>query len=197
MPHSEASARAPRAGTTSARAEWPRDDLQARLLHPAPAHQQQPAAPAASAVSLTAVCYPSLALSSISQVQDAHQTVPSVFRGRARVLQAFPDDQRMWTVAESADCHEYRMVLQLSDEDRSVRLGAILQGSEAIRFFVGLPPTDLCVSNASLACLRARVEALCAAGSAEFCLKSCRPDPADTSETGVAYHIFGTTCSNQ
>ena len=176
--------------------------MQARLLHPVPVHQQQqqPAAAPSAAASLTAVSYPTLALSSISQVQDAHRTVPSIFRVRARVLQAFPDDPRMWTVANSElgpDCYEYRMVLQLSDEDRNVRLGAILQGSEAARFFLGLPPTDLSVSNASLACLRARVDALRAASFAEFCLKSCRPDPANTSETGVAYHIFGTTCSNQ
>ena len=32
-------------------------------------------------------------------------------------------------------------------------------------------------------------------GLTEFCLKSCRPEPTDTSETAVAYHIFGTQCT--
>ena len=71
-------------------------------------------------------------------------------------------------------------------------VGAVLSGHDAELFFEGLCPANLSESNVTLAALRTRVASLRQAREVELCLKSCRPDPADASQHGVAYHVFGT-----
>mmetsp|Transcript_42057 Transcript_42057/g.136487 ORF Transcript_42057/g.136487 Transcript_42057/m.136487 type:complete len:98 (+) Transcript_42057:235-528(+) len=90
------------------------------------------------------------------------------------------------------------MVLQLQDvTDPDVYLGAALHGAEAETFFSGLPPCDLDEGAYSLAALRRRVEAMCAAPSLEFLLLACRPPPEggrgpDPHHQGVAFHVART-----
>ena len=144
----------------------------------------------------------------------AQKEAPALVRVRARVLRALPLDPILWTCADGAAAHAaqdataeagvagsergearwaYQMVLQLADVDMArAYIGAILLGDEAEAFFPGLPAADLRESNATLAALRARVATLCDGTPVEFCLFACRPDPADTSMRGIAYHVVRT-----
>jgi hypothetical protein len=186
-------------------------DLQPDQLH----RHQQPAAydprgasrPSARSVlarstqlTLPTVTVESMRVLSLREALDSHGHAPCLLRVRARVLSAFPTDPRLWTYNRSAgggerEAWSYRVVLQLADErEESVFLGAALLDDEASAFFHCLPPADLHKSNATLASLRKRVDALCASGATEFCLWACRPLAGETSERGVAFHIVATQC---
>lgn len=137
---------------------------------------------------------------SIRQIQDQETEVPCVHRVCATVLQAFPRDEREWTVKRpGASTYSYAMVLQLADtrnQTTSATLSAALLGREGERFFsgLGLPPTNLRKGNVTLAALRARMSTLCASAPMELLLLAYRPCREDSSYAGVAYRIVGTLC---
>ena len=140
----------------------------------------------------------SMPVLSLKQAMDAHASAPCLMRVRARARRALPTNELLWTVpSASDDGHVYRMVLELCDEsDWNARLGAPLTNEHATCFFHGLPPCDLTIANASLMQLKSIVHKLTHEDSSptEFCLWACRPDAADTSATGVAYHVVATRC---